>query len=331
MMQALHHFPYTDTDINKEGKRKNIMERQASNTMSFMQFQDCMTAEIRDFMPEMFRDAVVSLAPVSKLGSTYTGLTVRLKGQHTAPAANLDLLYEQYRDGRDTDDILRETARNLSVVPDAELAWILDYNRVRDRLYLRVSKASANAGRLKNTPHRIVSDLVLTVHIRVDLCEGGHGNAMVDNALLKKYGITADQLFDDALENAPNINPATLMPLSECVTGEAPDPAEQQVLVLSSREGIHGASALFYPGMMEEIAKVAHGGYYALPSSIHEWIIMPDGIAGPADELNSLVRGVNQTVVLPEDLLSDHAYHYDPDRGMFEDGETYEALNRSRN
>jgi hypothetical protein len=70
-------------------------------------------------------------------------------------------------------------------------------------------------------------------------------------------------------------------------------------------------------GMMDEdkrrIASEAAGGsFYALPSSVHEFIVFPDSDAPDLDCLRSMVYDANRCgVVDDKDILSDHVYHYD--------------------
>ena len=55
-------------------------------------------------------------------------------------------------------------------------------------------------------------------------------------------------------------------------------------------------------------------GYYLLPSSIHEMIIVPkDGNISPK-ELGEMVRNVNETEVAREEVLSDRIYEFDKEK-----------------
>ena len=62
-------------------------------------------------------------------------------------------------------------------------------------------------------------------------------------------------------------------------------------------ENEYGASALFYPGFLEQVAKRFRGKFFILPSSIHELILVPD-------------YG-EDVKVTEEDFLSNSVYNYD--------------------
>lgn len=70
----------------------------------------------------------------------------------------------------------------------------------------------------------------------------------------------------------------------------------------------YGAICLFFDGVMETIhSKI--GNFYALPSSVHEWIVLPRNISD-LDILRTMVREINATVLIPREKLSDDVYEY---------------------
>ena len=63
-------------------------------------------------------------------------------------------------------------------------------------------------------------------------------------------------------------------------------------------------------GFLERVfAKI--GSFYVLPSSVHEVLILPDDGEPKARDLNEMIRTINENEVLPQDRLSDIAYHFD--------------------
>jgi hypothetical protein len=65
--------------------------------------------------------------------------------------------------------------------------------------------------------------------------------------------------------------------------------------------------------MQERIADKLGEGYYALPSSLHEFIIIPESAGIDAREMCEMVKTANKTVVEPKDVLSDNVLHFDKD------------------
>ena len=84
------------------------------------------------------------------------------------------------------------------------------------------------------------------------------------------------------------------------------------MLFLTNEESREGASALFYDGILDRIRDVIGGDYYILPSSIHEFVIVPGcASTGRTDELKKIVLEANRTVTRPYEILNDNVYHYD--------------------
>jgi len=94
---------------------------------------------------------------------------------------------------------------------------------------------------------------------------------------------------------------------------ECPSPADIGITtyIVSNKSGFHGAAVIAYPGSAQQIAEKLGGGYFCVPSSTHEWlIILDDGTPNPED-LNKMIEDVNNTVLNPRDILSYQCYHYD--------------------
>lgn len=85
-------------------------------------------------------------------------------------------------------------------------------------------------------------------------------------------------------------------------------------------EGIHddpddsrktyGACSILYPGMLEQLAERIGGDYYMIPSSVHEFLLVPREREQDREELKKMIAEVNRTELPPEEVLSDHLYLY---------------------
>lgn len=132
---------------------------------------------------------------------------------------------------------------------------------------------------------------------------------------LEKWGIGTEQLKKDAWKNTLDKKRATLRRLCDILRespeyardGELPD---SSLLVLTNTDGVAGAVAIAYPNQIEIIRAGLDGGFYMIPCSIHECLILPDDGTYREEELNSMVRDVNKTQLQPDDVLSDHVYKF---------------------
>ena len=98
------------------------------------------------------------------------------------------------------------------------------------------------------------------------------------------------------------------MTLVEAVTGVADD--ECETLVVSNEQKMFGASALFIPSVRRELVERLGGGFIAIPSSIHEWLVVSTDSELRLKDLSEALRQTNQAVVKAEDILSWTLYYY---------------------
>lgn len=174
---------------------------------------------------------------------------------------------------------------------------------------------------LEERPHIKVDDLVLTYHLFVGEDKDRVATTPIMYNTMRLFNVTEDDL-KDALTESQKTMPEHIQGLTEVVmemTGMEPSPEEKEkdkVVVVTNTRRLNGASALFYPGVMEKMAKRFGGNYYVLPSSIHEVLcVKDDGV--DVNELRKMVKEVNETQVAPEERLSDNVYYYNAETKVF--------------
>ena len=74
--------------------------------------------------------------------------------------------------------------------------------------------------------------------------------------------------------------------------------------VITTEDGKFGASAILYVDYLD----IPNGDYFAIPSSVHEWILLPDNGSYEIEAVNEIINQVNGEQVSPEERLGDHAY-----------------------
>lgn len=270
--------------------------------MKFDEFKGYVQMAIQNKMPHVNIDCKM----VHKANLSYTALTLH---NESSAAVNLDEMYYRYRNGTDVDTIVDAIADVLNApIPDGLNAdMFADYDTVKAKLYMRLINADANSDILKESPFMVQEDLALVPTIFIS----DNATSMVTTSMLDTWGVDAVTVCKDAMENSQKIMPVNISPMSGIIFGCGND----DMLVVMSAKGIHGASALFYDGVLAKIADKFGGKFFALPSSIHEWICVPTDNLDVA-ELEDMVRTINRTVVDKADWLSDNVYRYDDGFGF---------------
>lgn len=321
--------------------------------MNFNDFVDEVTGNIKLFLPKEYKDAEISVTGNEKLNENYRGMVVRKENQSIAPIINLNRLYESYqnRPGMTMEAVCRQVADVITDTPEmVNLNTILNYDKAKDYLFIRVSSADANKDMLQNVPHQLMEDLAITYHIAVDMDSEGLSSTIISNEMLERYGITQEQLHEDALKSAVSILPPDIATigakmndligdLSVMLTSEEremmqnimrDDAQSPTFIVVTNKEQINGAGAIFYPEVMENMGYLVGGDYFILPSSIHETLVLPDNGEMDAQSLKEMVEEVNATQVLPHDRLTNEVYHYDTKDHVFERADRFEERQKEK-
>ena len=194
-----------------------------------------------------------------------------------------------------------------------------DYDKMKNRMFTIVrdeefldqcapDAAVYHAGHgLACTMHVLIRDDELKAHFTIT------------NQLLKEANVSSEKAFYDAIDAQRKMNPPRIGELGAMLrelNHETDMSTDGVMYVVTNATGYNGASTIFYPDVKEDIANVFGGGYYILPSSIHEVLAVPDGII-PPEALLEMVKDINLKEVHPEDRMANAVYHYTPNTKAF--------------
>lgn len=312
-------------------------------------FAEKVAGEIRDYLPPKYRDAECKVIEQRKNnGAVYVGVYVSLPGQDICPIVYIEPYYEAVREGKPfgeaMDKIARITEQAMAVKNIPGSSEIQEYEKAKEKLSVILVNTRANRQTLREMPHREIEDLSLIFDLRFSMSdERGRGSIKIDHTMLKKWGISEETLYQDAMKNVGEKGGPILQSLETAAeealgireggenlleSGEPKVLPETLCYTLTNPEKYYGAAAILYPGVMEKASALFPDGFYLLPSSIHEMLILPkNGMAEP-QALGEMVREVNRTGVEKEDILSDRIYEYDKEAGKIR--QVPESLKRGR-
>lgn len=207
-----------------------------------------------------------------------------------------------------TNRLLDESMKN----PDlGEIDRLLDRDYILSHAELCVCKTDWNEQFLADTPNMTIEGTDLSAYARISLGDGA--NVVPRAEQLKTAGITPEELLNAASENSRrNYKIESLdAKIAELLGEEPPAESRSGAYVLSNNSAIHGASAITDPETRAKARDlVGADDVYIIPSSIHECLVMPAANMRP-EEVNAMIREINQAEVKPEERLSDHAYKFD--------------------
>ena len=295
--------------------------------------------EIIDF------DAEVSVVPVIKNnGVEKTAIVIREENVKISPTIYLDDYYKNYADANNLEYTAKQiisTYNRWKIEGEIDVKKYTQFDSVKDDIIFKLVNKERNEARLKDAPTVDWLDLIICFYIRTSDERFGEGVILVNNELLKLWGISVAELYGLALTNTPRILPEkkmTFLDVFKRMSGFDEQDFCQEIMefggnsgmfILSNSSEIFGASVIVYSKLIEEIAEEFEDDLVIIPSSVHEIIVVLRNYANDyIDDVCDIIEYVNSTCVSDEDVLANHAYYYRrEDRRILTCPRVYDGLN----
>lgn len=182
----------------------------------------------------------------------------------------------------------------------------------------------------EDRPYKRFLDLALIYRVKAGVDENGEASFVINKIMMNKLDITEQELdkaaqnnlenkrysinsMTDIIESMMSGNEIKIVEPAELGIAEKPD-----MIIISTCNRIHGASALLRADVLDAVAKYFGKDFYILPSSVHELIAVSceDGITTAS--LKEMVSEVNATEVDEVDILNDNVYRYNAEKHQVE-------------
>ena len=257
-------------------------------------------------------------------GQKLDGVIIKQQDDSIAPVIYLDHLYNEFLKGRSVPDIARDVfllaGKGLEKIAKEQVPQ-MNWDSIKDRLYVTVINAEANEKLLADTPHRRLEDLAIIPKIRVTEDVHGNSSIRVTNQLLGMIEKTKDELLKQAIANTNEL-PFTCRSIFDVIKGNLGDELEMldelfcdgnepPLYVATLPNGLDGASILACRNALDRLTEGFGDEVYVLPSSTDEVLFVPKNPGINLDELKTMVFEVNRTEVPPAKILSDNVYQFE--------------------
>ena len=286
--------------------------------MKFDLFKELLVDELRSHYDEGVK---YNFNKVTKNnGVTLQALAIVKEGEVVTPNIYLDEYYKNYSAGIVTIHDIAE--RIIQVREEASLDVMADFidswDDVKDKVFCKIVNKEKNQEKLEEVPYIDFLDLAIIVRVLNKMDEDGVASVMVDNILLKRWGVTGQEVIEQAIHNTQVLFPTKVQSMFEIIMQNVGVPEElvemeeeeTQMHVISNTSGFNGATSMMYKNVLRDTAidlKVKY--FYILPSSVHECIIVTG--CDDVQFMKSIVQQVNREQVKDVDYLSDSIYRYD--------------------
>lgn len=301
------------------------------------EFFEYVKENIRDYLPPHLENAQLSIYEwVRENDRKMHVLTIRLSEKDTFPNICLDGFYQCYQDGKELDACVGDVADvyiaygGMEDAKEPGIIW--DYEKVKDRLFIRLCDLQWNQDYLKDKVYTVHGDFAAAYYIAIYEDREKILKVPVTDVLIRTWGIAMEQFHKDAILAERPRQPvlADLNTLcSEMLLGIGKAEnllAEGAVyhstgipmLCLTNSRKQFGASLILHDDILRRAGEVLGSNYFVLPSSIHETILVPDIDGSDAQGLCLMVKEINEGKVEAWEQLSDKVQYYDHETGILE-------------
>lgn len=283
--------------------------------MQFNEFTRVIQERISEYLLQ-YDIEDVRLEPIMKNnGVVYTGLIICVRGENISPNIYLEYFYMLYERGEDIDEILKAIRIEYERAHErlhTKKYQVMDKNTVRESLFLKLINYEKNKEILEGCPYIPFYDLAITFRYLVKQDEEGIASAILHDREMEMWELTTDEVYRLARENTVRLFPMQLAKLNDMIPIDMTEMPEcPNMYVLTNKQQINGASCMLYQNVLEAFAEQVECGFYILPSSIHEVLLLPDCYGIKPDYLRETVSEINECAVADMDYLSDNVYYYD--------------------
>lgn len=264
-----------------------------------------------------------------------------------SPSLYLNTYFDLYQESMSLDDIMDEIlevyeweeARRTSIREE----WG-DYEKAKEHIGMKLVNTAKNKillGEIANIHFLDLSILFFICTKEKDVLL----TTLITHEYLELWGMTENDLFEAAQENAKDLLPARIRDIKEILheaarerMGESycketvdevlnRDKDKGPMYVLTNDTGYYGASCMVYHDVLDVFAEHIGKDLYILPVSINEVVLIPVDSNADCSSLLETVKTVNRAEVLKEDFLSDNLYYYSREKH----GILYCKCNEGRN
>lgn len=296
------------------------------------QFTEEVAEQIKDYLPEEYKDMESQIDRMPKINAGYQdAVRLQRKGNIGLARMSLEPYFDAYKRGVPINEIMEHIADRAVIYLEPEdkgfIGKMKNFENVRDLLSPILLNTRSNYQILQDMPHMRIEDLSVICQIELPEQDGGW-SMKVRHEHLRQWGIGKEQLFKQLLENMQKPGVYILQEVKDCIKDileerdsqvnllDAIDSCEKspeggEIYALSNAKRTYGAAAMICPSVMEKINQLFPDGYYILPSSLHECLIVPKPCVISLERLRDMVREINVTELQNNEILSDNVYEYD--------------------
>lgn len=295
--------------------------------MNYEEFKKKLYAEIQKIYGESVKVKIEKM--LNPNAQNYEGLQIIKNPKDLiSPIINIEELYEIYIDkGVRIEqcvewicELLDETRKDTDLAEFSRS--VRTWEGVKKDVYPILVFTETNREYLKTVVFTQMLDLSIIYMISKKIGKREVYSVKITQGILNEYGITREQLHDQAVKNMKKENYQFISMDTYAkqllqfmgVDGRKWDEFRHSPMyILTNDFNINGASGILDKELLKEFA--GNKNYFIFLSCMHEAIFLLDDGELEREEINKLVAEVYRNAVSEEERLSEHYYHYSGETG----------------
>ena len=220
-------------------------------------------------------------------------LIINKSDKEVVPGISMEEMYQDFSQNKKSIEEVIETIQDtvntaFMMIPEIDGTQGIDfrdYDCIKDLLVVELERSEFNGEHLSHGIFEKQPMGALVLYLRLE-----QKNQLVmvrlGRDVLEVCGVSQSTMMKQAMENTIKINPPVVMPVD--TNGRFP------YFILSNREGRNGATTITYPGMLEQLRKMAGMDFYVIPANIHEVLIVGKTENAPIRYLREALKQRNR-------------------------------------
>lgn len=196
----------------------------------------------------------------------------------------------------------------------------MNYDECKYNLQIRLCDLEHKPTIIEDYPVIHIGDWIGYFVVAFNPIEDALLSITITNDMLSSSEITQNQLYEDALTSMRQYTPllfsmVNIFNMDHFTLSSVENLFGKRLFIrsnypemftLTNENGVHGAGYFADSKVRASIGDSFGCGYYVIPSSVHELLLIPDSTIFEPTELIQMVQEVNadETVIVPADILS---------------------------
>lgn len=294
-----------------------------NNEKEYVQFLEDIKEQVEAFFDGKVKGEVCT--SVKNNGVNVTGLLLKGEEERVAPNFYLERQFGDWLKGLCS---LEEIVENLCKTYQEEVqksSHLLskikfDWEFFRRGVFMRLVNKEKNKDLLENIPYQEFLDLAVVYYYSLTISGDVLGTLIITREHLEILNITEEELHQAAKSNCQRFQPVKVRCMEDLIYDLGRkigvDVCEARachpfLFVMTNARGMFGAVSMVFSEELESFSKRVGKGFYILPSSVHEIILVPEYSGFDLEYFSAMVHDINETQVEDTEILSDSIYYYD--------------------